>query len=124
MNREQRRSMDKQGGELKYLQSPCTITEAVQIARGVAEDVVSDYANHSRHLQVALSLQVEILKSIVIKAGLITEDEFKEEYIKQAEEFNKMQEEAFKESEGEHEDTPDNVTKMDQHVNDIEIVKE
>ena len=68
MNREQRRNMSKKNeGALRYLQTPCTITEATQIARGVAEDVVAEYSQQNSPLQVAISLQVEILKEVVIR---------------------------------------------------------
>ena len=113
MNREQRRSMangsKKADGALKYLESPCSITEAVQIARGVAEDVVADYNQQTRPLNVSISLQMEIMKSVLISSGLITEDEFKARYIAMAEDFNKRQEEMIAkdtEEEETEEDTP------------------
>lgn len=121
MNREHRRNMKKNGagGELRYLNTPCSITEAAQIARGVAEDVVADYANHSRHLQVAISIQVEMLKEIVMKAGLITEEEFREMYMRHAEELNRLQQEVAAQEEEAEDDTP----KMEVSVSDVEVKK-
>lgn len=126
MNREQRRNMKRNGGEgeLRYLKTPCTIAEAAQIARGVAEDVVTDYANSTSPLQVATSIQVELLKSIVMKAGLVTEEEFKSLYMEQAELLDKMRKEALEgtdDGNGEMEDieTP----KMEVSVSDVEVKK-
>lgn len=117
MNREQRRS-NNSAGDLKYLQTPCTITEATQIARGVAEDVVSDFIEHQSPLQVAMSLQIEILKDIVISSGLVTKERFYEMYVEKAEEFNRKQREAFDNIQ--EDDSP----KMELKVNDVEIIKE
>lgn len=100
MNREQRRDLQKKGASkdnierLDMYQSPCSIIEATQIARGVAEDVVAYHMSNSRNLQVAISLQVEIIKEILFKAGLIKEEEFRELYVNKVNEFNKMQEES------------------------------
>jgi hypothetical protein len=124
VNREQRRSIEKQkqSGELRYLQTPCTITEAAQIARGVAEDVVSEYSQQNSPLQVAMSIQIEILKDIVINGGLITEDKFRERYMEKAMEFNQMQKEALNSAKSLDED--ESSPKMDLKVSDIEIIKE
>lgn len=124
MNREQRRNMSKNEGALRYLQTPCTITEATQIARGVAEDVVAEYSQQNSPLQVAISLQIEILKEVVIGAGLITEDQFREKYMEKAVEFNQRQKEAFEAANPEESDCEDNSPKMDLKVSDIEVTKE
>ena len=107
-----------------YLNTPCTIVEATQIARGVAEDVVSEYQSRAGHLQVSLSLQVELLKEIVIGSGMITEEEFKARYIKKAEEFNEMQKKAMEmynspEQSSQEETSPN----MSLSVDDIEVEK-
>lgn len=94
MNRAERRSLgiSKQTADgVDRLNEPCTISEAVQISRGVAEDVLSDYRRASANLQIALSLQVEILRALCIEAGIFTEEKFKELYEKRVEEFNNMQ---------------------------------
>ncbi len=125
MNREQRRNMSKKSdGALRYLQTPCTITEATQIARGVAEDVVAEYSQQNSPLQVAISLQVEILKEVVIGSGLITEDQFREKYMEKAVEFNQRQKEAFEAAKSEDSDHEDNSPKMEVSVSDIEVTKE
>lgn len=127
MNRQQRRNIantsKKADGALKYLESPCSITEAVQIARGVAEDVVTDYSQNTRPLQVSMSLQMEIMKSVLISSGLISEDEFKARYISMAEEFNKKQEEMIAKSEEEQESEDNNSPKMSVSTGDVEIDK-
>lgn len=126
MNREQRRRVKKTDEELKYLNTPCTITEALQLARGVAEDVVSDYNSQQAPLHVAISLQVEILKEVVINAGLISEEKFRTLYMEKAEEFNRRQREMLNEEEHEYGDAEEsnNTTKVDFNVNDIEVIKE
>lgn len=73
-----------------YLNSPCSLSEAVQIARGVAADMLSDYDRDAQHLRIAMSIQVEMIKEILIQANLITEDEFKAQYIKLAKELDTM----------------------------------
>lgn len=123
MNREQRRKM-KGDPKAGLLQSPCSIAEAVQIARGVAEDVVNESQIRMNHVQVAMSLQMEIIKEILISKGLITEEEFKEKYVQRAEEFNamqmKMQEERHDGFDFANSENPD----MKPSVGDIEITKE
>lgn len=104
---------------LKYLSTPCTITEAAQIARGVAEDVLSDYTKSIGHVQVAMSIQLEMLKDIMISKGLVTEEEFRALYAEQVKEFNEIQQEMIKErSEATRVDTD-----MSGKVHDIEIKK-
>lgn len=110
---------NKQNFEKGTLNSYCTIKEAVQISRGVAEDVVSDYQKSLNTLQVSISLQLEILKELVIKADLISEEEFKSLYIEKAEEFKKMQEAYLN-----YEEPKDSGVKMSANVNSIEVVKE
>ena len=121
MNREQRRSMangsKKADGALKYLESPCSITEAVQIARGVAEDVVTDYEKRTRSLQVAISLQLDIMKKLMIEKGMITEEEFKSLYLAAAEDFKRRHEEALNQQ---REETPEE-PKMSVSAGNIEV---
>ena len=109
-------------GSLRYLQTPCTITEATQIARGVSEDVVSEYASKESPLKVAMSLQIEILKDVVMRSGLITEDEFRSIYMQKAEEFNQKQKEMMELS---HQDNPsdDSNPKVSAKAGDVEITK-
>lgn len=104
--------------ERDAMNSPCTITEAVQIARGVAEDVVSDYHSNQYNIQMSMSLQIEILKEIVISAGMITEEEFRDRYMKKAEEIQKLQMERMKKAED------SGITDMRSEAGDIEIKTE
>lgn len=127
MNREMRRNKSESGA-LKYLNTPCTITEATQISRGVAEDVVAEYASQVGHVQVSTSLQLEVIKEILINAGITTEEEIKEKYILRAEEFNRMQEKLRKEAQMKAEDIAveeedSSNPKMDIKMNDIEVTK-
>ena len=100
MNREARRSLGvskETSDSLNKFDSYCTIKEVLQLSRASAEDVVEGaiaaYQRRSSPLQVAISLQVEIIRDILIKSGLVSEEEFKSIYMEKAEEFNKMQQE-------------------------------
>ena len=65
----------------KRLNSYATLTEVVQIARATAEDSVTDYhRNNAMPVRTALSLQVEMLKSLLMSKGIVTEDELKQTY--------------------------------------------
>lgn len=65
----------------KRLNSYATLTEVVQIARATAEDSVTDYhRNNAIPVRTALSLQVEMLKSLLVSKGIVTEDELKQTY--------------------------------------------
>lgn len=65
----------------KRLNSYATLTEVVQIARATAEDSVTDYhRNNAMPVRTALSLQVEMLKSLLVSKGIVTEDELKQTY--------------------------------------------
>lgn len=124
MNRKQRREEMKKGSVsdgMDFLQSPCTIAETMRIARAAAEDVMTDYHQHSAHLRIALSLQVEILKDLVINAGLITEEEFKNRYAQQVAAFNEMQKKATLESEEESKVDAQTSASMTAQANDIEV---
>lgn len=130
MNREDRRNLIKNGASkntvnnLDAYQSPCTILEATQIARGVAEDVLNEYAENIGHLQVSMTLQIEMLKKIIVSNGLATEEELKEMYIKEVQSFNDMQKKIrggiLEDDSTEGTDNP----KMDIKINNIEVVKE
>lgn len=98
MNREERRNLgiSKETSEsLAKFEAPCTIKETIQISRAAAQDAVEEaligYQKRTSPLQVAISLQVEILKDAIIKAGIISEEEFRNIYMEKAEEFNQMQ---------------------------------
>jgi len=96
MNREERRSYMKQGASketvdrLQQFQSPCTLAEAVQISRATSEDVLEDYHRRVAPVQMAQSIQIEVLKSMLFESGLISEERFRELYIAQAEKVNGM----------------------------------
>ena len=65
----------------KRLNSYATLTEVVQIARATAEDSVTDYhRNNAMPVRTALSLQVEMLKSLLMSKGIVTEDDLKQTY--------------------------------------------
>ena len=115
MNREERRKLgiNKETSEkLDYLNTPCTLTEAVQISRGVAEDVLKEYHKNYSPLQISWSIQVDILKNVLIENGLITEDKFRSMYMERVSEIKDTQNQSI-------ESDP----KMDIVPNDIEVKK-
>lgn len=118
MNRQQRRASEKTGD--KYLHTPCSIVEATQIARGVAEDVVADFSRQESHLKIAMSLQIEIIKEVLISSGLISEEEFRVRYMQKAEEFQRMQQEAMLQAAEQVDETPS----MSMETSEVEVVKE
>lgn len=120
MNRENRRKhgLPKMSKE-DILNAPCTLTEVVQVARGVVQDEIDNYVRRTSPVQVSLSLQVEILKSIVIGSGLITEEKFRELYMEKAEEFNHRQKEMLEKVED-----PEVATKMVSDSVSIDISEE
>lgn len=103
---------------LQYLQTPCTVAETVQISREIAQEVLAEEQQHTQPWQVAVSLQLEILKEVVINAGIITEDEFREKYVERMSKVQQMQQEIQRD---ELESTED--VKMDVKADDIVVEK-
>lgn len=103
MNREERRNLMKQGAsketldKLEQYNKPCTILEVVKLSRAVSEDVVNEamdeYRRSSASTIISLLLQVEILRDTIIKAGLITTEEFQSIYEQKAKEFEEKERE-------------------------------
>lgn len=96
------------------LNSNVTITECVQISRGVAEDVITDYHKSQGNVQLAMSIQIELIKESLIKAGIITEESFRERYIEEAKKLQEMQMKAKEET---------GVTDMKVSAGDVEVTK-
>lgn len=119
MNRKARRDMMKQGGR-DMMQSPCTITEAVQIARGAAEDVVDDFQKRTSPMHVAMSIQLELLKSMLMESGVISEEEFRDRYVERVEEFNRLRAQMTPVA---TEDAESEAPSMDMRVEDTEVVQ-
>lgn len=78
------------------LQSHVTVAEAVQIATSVAMDVVNNYHQQANPVMIGLSVYAEVLKNVLIKHGLISEEEFQELYKQSVDEINRLQEERHK----------------------------
>lgn len=88
MNREEKRKLKKQGlsekgiSDLEYLTTPCTLAEAVQVARGVVEDALTDYNEkytaRLRSTVIIQSIHIEVMKNIILDKGILTEEEYKE----------------------------------------------
>lgn len=107
MNREDKRKLKKQGlsdeaiKEMELLTSPCTLTEAVQVSRGVAQDVIQDY--HERSVSkigsvvVLQTIHIEVLKNILISKELITESEYEDLLKTASDEYNARKKELSEE---------------------------
>lgn len=105
MNREEKRRLEKNGvsketiDKLNKYEKPCTVLEVVKLSRAVAEDVANeyleDYRKRSSGTIIALTLQLEILKKLVIEKELISEEEFQSMYEESAKEFEEKQREYF-----------------------------
>ena len=81
----------RQGDKKGMMQSPCTISECVQIARGVVDDAISDYHQNQGNIQLSMSIQIELLKEILFSSGMITEEEFRQKYMEKAKELQRIQ---------------------------------
>ena len=125
MNREERRSMKSQGASEETIEklgaynSPCTIAEAVQIARASAEDVLEDYHRNQGTAYLAMSIQIELLKEVIFSSGMIKEEEFRERYMKKAREIQESQMNQAREAKEES-----GITEMKLSANEIEITRE
>lgn len=108
------------------MDSPCTISESLRIARAVVDDAFKDYQLKNSNLLIAMSLQLEIIKEVITNSGLISKDEFYNQYVSRAKEFEEMQREAYeKEKSNNISNTEDKgTTNMDIKVNDIDVKKE
>ena len=84
-------------------EQPCTMKEVVQISRGVAEDVVEDvmsqYQQHQNPLMAAISIQVELIKEVLFKAGVVEAEEFKSLYEEKVKQFQEEQKKRIEEME-------------------------
>ena len=140
MNREDRRNLMKQGvsketaDRLAQFDQPAKLKEVLSISRAVAQDVASeyveDYRKRSAGVTMALMLQVELLKKLVIEKGLITEEEFNKKYEISAAEFERAQREYIEEQLKVMEDAKKDSPKVDAKVDmnpvgsvDLKIVK-
>lgn len=117
VNTGERKDAPNQG----VLQSPCTISECVQISRGVVEDAISEYHQNHGNVQLSISIQLEILKEIVFKSGMITEEDFRKKYMEKAQELQRLQAERFSTLKKEE---PNVTASMTGNVGDIEIETE
>lgn len=98
MNREDRRKLgiDRETAR-KYdqLKSPATVLECAQIAQSAAEDAVSNYHQNINPIIVSLSIQIEVLKSMLIESGAISAEKFEADFNTRVDEYNKMKEETL-----------------------------
>lgn len=124
-NRSQAREMAKQFGKqdaeryrktLDAMNKPCTLSEAVQVARGVAEDISKDAVNgmydQVQPVLVSTSLQIELIKRILIEHNIVTKDEFNSMLESDIKKFNEERKEFLK-SKGVNPDEVPDVTMED-----------
>lgn len=100
--------------QIEMLNNPCTIKEAVQIARAVAEDVVTDYLQRVSQVQMAISLQVETLKDMLFSNDILSEERFKEVYLLKASQAEEMRRQMM-------EETADEDSSMDMESGEVEV---
>lgn len=100
------------------MSSPCSISEAVQISRGVVEDAIADYHRNQGNVQLSMSIQIEIIKELIFSSGMITEEEFRQRYMDKAKELQQIQEQRMR---GED---PDVTTSMKVEAGDVEVKTE
>ena len=138
INREDRRNLIKQGASketvdrMSLLSRPCTYRDALEISRASAEDVcrglLHDYSKDMLGSFASIVLQLEILKEVVLKAGLITEEEFETKYALAADKFEEEQRDFHKQLKNQQvsaEDVPEGDAKFSMtNVSDIEVTKE
>lgn len=129
INREERRKAGiskETADKLNQLNSPCTVIEAVQLAQGVAKDAVDQYHRSINPLIVSLSLQVELLKEIIInKANIISEEDYTKQLEERIDQFNKDKEKAMEElRQREEEASKEQEPKTDMKPQPLEIVKD
>lgn len=98
MNREDRRKLgiDRETAK-KYdqLKSPCTVLECAQISQSAAEDAVSNYHQNINPIIVSLSIQIEVLKSMLFESGVIDSKKYEEIFNERVEDYNKMRDETL-----------------------------
>lgn len=92
MNREQRRKGMKDINDL-----PCNLSEVIRIAKSVSEDSLKDYHNTLSPMLISVSLQLEMLKSVLFDANVISEEEYNEKFSMKVDEFNKDREKILEE---------------------------
>lgn len=113
-------------------EQPCTMKEVVQISRGVAEDVVEDvvedvmsqYQQHQNPLMAAISIQVELIKEVLFKAGVVEAEEFKSLYEEKVKQFQEEQKKRIEEMEASEAPSVDVSMAPDDSVSSVDIVKE
>lgn len=109
-------------------EQPCTMKEVVQISRGVAEDVVEDvisqYQQHQNPLMAAISIQVELIKEVLFKAGVVGAEEFKSLYEEKVKQFQEEQKKRIEEMEASEAPSVDVSMASDDSVSSVDIVKE
>lgn len=131
MNREERRNLSKQGvsqetiDKMEMLKKPCTIGETIQIARAAAEDVCAEvltkYRRDTSGLIMAMTIQLEVMKELFIKRGLVTEEEFNDLYKSEAEALNEKQKQYIHDN-MESANQEKNAPSTDMKVSEIEVI--
>lgn len=129
MNREERRKLGitkETSDKLENLKSPCTILEAIELSQGVADDAITNYHKSINPIIVSLSLQVEVLKSMLFSDGcaessILLEHKFNELFKERAAEYNKQKEEAFSKLKENVAKQSKDMPSTDVNVSDVEM---
>lgn len=106
MNRKERRMLEKQGAsketldKLSMYDKPCSVVDVVKLARAVAEDVLSDklseYHKRTSGTIISMTIQLELIKKIVVEKGLTTLEELQELYKSEVSDFESKQADILK----------------------------
>jgi len=70
-------NMKKQDAFMKKL---CNVGQAVEVAKAAAADAVEDYHKQNFGLLASISVNIELLKSILFANNLITEEQYSEKF--------------------------------------------
>jgi translation initiation factor 2B subunit (eIF-2B alpha/beta/delta family) len=131
INRDERRKAGiskETADKLNQLNSPCTVIEAVQLAQGVAKDAVDQYHKSLNPLIVSMSLQIELLKEILISKEVLNEEEYNNALEKKIQQFNEDKEKAMEELRKQEEqamaEAENESPKTDMKPQPLEIVKD
>lgn len=95
------------------LDSPCTLAEALQIANAVVADYMTTYQQQKAPLELSLAIQVDVLKFLLIKNGILDEKEFVNLCNKKMAEIRDMNEKPTEEPE----------LKMEVRAGEVEVKK-
>lgn len=134
MNRADRRKLSKKGTviqmpnksgnltEEELLNMPCTIKDVLRICEANVSDAIKNYHNNLNPMIISVSLQLEIIKKILIDSNLITEEKYNEIFKEKLDEFNADRKAILEEIEKSKKETADDTdAKVEMKAEDSEV---